>query len=99
MYSNLLAKNSIHDLAEAGETLSRFANLKLAMYRLLKSLDVDLSRWKKYESAHSNLVLKLSQFDAKLTQLQHLDESDKEAEKLFEEKLQKLSVSTLYYCA
>lgn len=94
MYSNLLAKNSVHDFAVAQETLSRFENLKLSMNRLLKSLDVDLCRWKKYESAHSDLILRLSQLDAKLTQLQHLDESNKDSDKLSEEKLQKLSVST-----
>lgn len=93
MYSNLLTKNAVHDLAVVQETLGRFENLKLSMKKLLKSLDVDLSRWKKYESAHSDLVLRLSQFDAKLTQLQHLDKSNEEPEKLFEEKLQKLSVS------
>lgn len=94
MYSNLLAKNAVHDFAVAQETLGRFENLKLTLNRLLKSLNVDLSRWKKYESAHSDLVLRLSQFDAKLTQLQHLDESNIDPAKLYEEKLQKLSVST-----
>lgn len=73
----------------AQDTLDRYAALKKFVVVIGGSLNADSRKWKEFSSSHANLILELTQLDAKLTQLQHLDDSVSDAN---EQKLQKLKV-------
>lgn len=91
LYAELLARNSIQDLPIALELLNRFVDLKTSIAKLLNKLNADLQLYKKFQSYHANLILRLSQLDAKLTQLQHLNETSSSSNSV-EDKLNKLMV-------
>lgn len=91
LYAELLARNSIQDLPIALELLNRFVDLRTSIAKLLNRLNADLQLYKKFQSYHANLILRLSQLDAKLTQLQHLNETSSSSNTV-EDKLNKLMV-------
>lgn len=79
------------------ETLDRYKALKEFVIRLVAKLDGDVVKWREFSSAHGSLILQLSQLDAKLTQIQHLDDAGAgDANETNRIKLEKLSVRFMF---
>lgn len=97
-YADLLSKNHIRNLSLVQDILDRYSALKKFVVRLNGRIEDDSLKWKEFLSSHSSLILKLSQLDAKLTQIQHLDDAKagdtEDANKL---KLEKLLVREFLY--
>ncbi len=94
-HSNLLAKNTVHELDIKRETTNRYEKLRTSLAKLWDSINEDLQKWDEFQSLHAYLVLKLSELDALLAQLQI--KGAVKAEKspsitAYEEKFEKLLV-------
>lgn len=91
-YADLLSKNHIPVLDIVQQTLDRYTALKEFVIRLNVKMEESSIKWKEFLSAHGNLILQLSQLDAKLTQLQHLDGTGDDESQDNKVKLEKLLV-------
>lgn len=78
LYVEVLAKNEITEIPKVNDLLERFNALRNAVLKWRDAVDDDVRMRREFESGHASLILNLTQLNAKLTQLQHLDDTKME---------------------